>query len=95
MQKTVVYRGIGFFGTLTIVLIILKLTGLASISWWLIAATFFFWPLLGLTVFVLACIAYVVLITLAFITDTIQESRRAKWNKKRRGKALMDRFNGK
>lgn len=95
MQKTVVYRGIGFFGTLTIVLIILKLTGLASISWWLIAAIFFFWPLLGLTIFVLACIAYVVLITLAFITDTIQESRRAKWNKKRREKTLMDRLNKK
>lgn len=93
MQKTVVYRGIGFFGTLTIVLIVLKLTGLSSISWWLIAAIFFFWPLLALTIVVLACIAYFILMVVVFIADGIQESKRAKSNAKRREKALMDRLN--
>ncbi len=31
-------RGIGFFGVLTIVLVVLKLTGLIAWSWWWILA---------------------------------------------------------
>jgi len=38
-NKTIVHtHGVGFFGLLTITLIVLKLTGHVTLSWWYIAA---------------------------------------------------------
>lgn len=61
-EKTVVVNkgiSIGFFGILTIVLIVLKLTNVIAISWWWIVATFFA-PIIFIVVLLL--FAFVVLV---------------------------------
>jgi len=40
-KVSVSYAGIGFWGLLAIVLIVLKLTGLAQISWWAVVGCAF------------------------------------------------------
>lgn len=50
--------GIGFFGLLTIVFIVLKLTGYINWSWWLVLI----FPIIGVSLFVIA------LIGLAFLS---------------------------
>lgn len=50
-----VNTGIGFFGLLTIVLIVLKLTGVIAWSWWLVMLPFFI-PLIAFLVFLICLI---------------------------------------
>jgi hypothetical protein len=64
--------GIGFFGLLTIVLIVLKLLGKISISWWWIWS-----PLLVPTAFALIVMAVVaVFFVIAAILEKPKSSRR-------------------
>jgi hypothetical protein len=54
-NSTTVNAGIGFFGLLTIVFIVLKLTGVIGWSWWLVILPFFV-PLVIFLVFIICII---------------------------------------
>ena len=78
MNQTVVNngrRGIGFFGLLTIVLVILKALGYISWSWWSIAGVFFFPVLLILGIFLVVFIGAVLLFLVSHFLDNWGEKR--------------------
>lgn len=49
-----VQGGVGFLGVLFIVLLVLKLTGLAALSWWFVLAPFWV-PVAGWLAFMAGC----------------------------------------
>lgn len=61
-------RGIGFFGALFLLLLALKLTGLAAISWWWV-----FTPLIASGA--LLVIAFVILVVAAVASDNPRRLR--------------------
>jgi len=70
-----VYRGIGFFGVLTIVLIVLKLAEVISISWWWIVATFFAPWIIGFSIIAFGFMAVGLIFLGALILDLITGKR--------------------
>ncbi|MFA5071082.1 MAG: hypothetical protein WC511_01775 [Candidatus Pacearchaeota archaeon] len=80
MEKEIVVQttrsGIGFWGLLTIVLIILKLTGTAQISWWVIVACMFA-PLIIIIGFFLMMGCFAILAAIiAGIAQSFNQGRR-------------------
>lgn len=65
------FRGVGFFGLLTIVLIALKLTNLIQISWWVIVAVFFAPILILIAISIAVAIFFGFVYIGAFILDFI------------------------
>lgn len=76
-KQNVTVHGIGFFGLLTIVLIVLKLTGAAEIGWAIIL-TCFFAPLFFMLALLIVAIVASIFFAVGSALSEAYSNRRAK-----------------
>lgn len=80
MVKEIVVEknGIGFLSVLALVLIVLKLLGYITVSWWLVFLPVYICTALTVGVFLLAAIAYALIASLVYVVDKFSGKGKSK-----------------